>query len=92
MLTTIQIRIPEILSESYPKREDMQQSFYEDIIIGEYQKGYLSLREAAELIGVTYEGFMEWLGKRKLSFISATKEELEEDERKFEQLMERQSQ
>ncbi len=88
MSTTIQIRIPAILSENYSQRESMEHSFYEDIIIGEYQKGLISIREAAELIGVTYEGFMEWLGQRKLSFISATKEEREEDERNFEQFME----
>ena len=92
MLTTIQIKVPEILSESYQNPEAMEQSFYEDIIIGEYQKGHLSLREAAEILGLTYEGFMEWLGKRKISFISATKEELEQDYHEFERFMEQHSQ
>ncbi len=32
---------------------------------------------------------MEWLGKRKISFISATKEELEQDYHEFEKFMER---
>lgn len=88
MLTTIQIKIPEILSENYHTPREMEQSFYEDIIIGEYQKGQISIREAAKLIGVTYEGFMEWLGKRKISFINATQQELKQDYEQFEQFME----
>jgi hypothetical protein len=31
---------------------------------------------------------MEWLGKRKLSFITATQEELQQDYGEFEQFME----
>ena len=88
MVTTVQIPIPEPLSENYLSLGEMEQSFYEDIIIGEYQKGQISIREAAELLELTYEGFMEWLGKRKLSFIPATKEELQQDYHEFEQFME----
>jgi len=90
MLTTIQIKVPQLLSETYQDPDDMEQSFYEDIILGEYQKGLISIREAAEILGLTYEGFLEWLGERKISFISATKDELEQDYRKFEQFMEQQ--
>ncbi len=91
MLTTIQLPVPDLLSESYKNTEDMEQSFYEDIILGEYQKGLLSIREAAELLGLTYEGFMEWLGKREISFICATKQELEHDYYTFEKFMEQQN-
>jgi predicted HTH domain antitoxin len=90
MLTTIQIKVPNLLSEPYQDPNAMEQSFYEDIILGEYQKGLLSIREAAEILGLTYEGFLEWLGERKISFISATKDELEQDYREFEQFMEQQ--
>ena len=90
MLTTIQIKVPQLLSETYQDPDDMEQSFYEDIILGEYQKGLISIREAAEILGLTYEGFLEWLGERKISFISATKGELEQDYREFEQFMEQQ--
>ena len=90
MLTTIHITVPEILSDGYKNTEDMEQSFYEDIILGEYQKECLSIREAAELLGLTFEGFMEWWGKRSISFICATKEDLEHDYSTFEQLMENQ--
>ena len=90
MLTTIQIKVPQLLSETYQDPDDMEQSFYEDIILGEYQKGLISIREAAEILGLTYEGFLEWLGKRKISFIRATKDELEQDYRKFEQFMKQQ--
>ena len=90
MLTTIQIKVPQLLSETYQDPDDMEQSFYEDIILGEYQKGLISIREAAEILGLAYEGFLEWLGERKISFISATKGELEQDYREFEQFMEQQ--
>ena len=90
MLTTIQIKVPNLLSEPYQDPDAMEQSFYEDIILGEYQKGLLSIREAAEILGLAYEGFLEWLGERKISFISATKGELEQDYREFEQFMEQQ--
>lgn len=76
------------MSENYPDPGEMEQSFFEDIILGEFQKGRLSIREAAKLVGVTYEEFMEWLGTRKVSFISATREELQEDYEVFEAFME----
>jgi predicted HTH domain antitoxin len=48
----------------------MEHSIYEDIIVSEFQKGNLSIRDGAELLNLTYEGFIEFLGKRKISFIN----------------------
>lgn len=88
MMTTIQLRVPAIFAETYHDPQTLEQSFYEDIILGEYQKGCLSLREAADLLAMTYEGFMEWLGARRLSFICATRAELAQDYQAFEHFME----
>ena len=89
MVTTIQLQVPVIFAETYHNPQEMEQSFYEDIILGEYQKGCLSLREAADMLGLTYEGFLEWLGARQLSFICATPAELAQDYQAFERLMAR---
>ena len=89
MPKTINIDVPDVILENYKNADDMEQSLYEDMIIREYQKGNISIREAAEILGLTYEGFMEWLGERKISFINASKEELEQDYKEFEEFMER---
>lgn len=74
----IQLEIPDDIIEEYASVEEMKRNIYEDIIIREFQKGHLSIGRAAKLLGLTYAGFMIWLGERKVSFITATKEELEE--------------
>ena len=40
-----------------------------------------------EILGLTNEGFIEFLGERKISFINTTKEELEESYKNFEEFM-----
>jgi len=87
MSKTISIKIPDTIVENYSTTDELERCIYEDIIISEFQKGNLSIRDSAELLGLTYEGFIEFLGKRKLSFITATKDELEESYRNFENFM-----
>lgn len=89
MTRSIQLRVPVMIAETYQNPQVMEQSLYEDIILGEYQKGCLSIREAGDMLGVTYEGFLEWLGARQLSFICANPAELAQDYQTFERLMER---
>lgn len=67
-----------MIAENYTTMDALQRRLYEDIIISEFQRGNLSIRDCAELLDLTYEGFMEFLGKRKRSFITASKDELEE--------------
>jgi len=64
-----------------------KRSLYEDIIVAEFQKGNLSICESAELLSLTYEGFLEWLGRQKLSFITASQKELAESYNYFETFM-----
>ena len=86
MSKTVNIPIPDAIAENYATAE-LDKFMFEDIIISEFQKGNLSIRESAELLGLTYEGFMEFLGERRLSFINATKDELEESYKNFESFM-----
>jgi predicted HTH domain antitoxin len=86
MPKTINIAIPDTIADNYNGTE-LERRMYEDIIISEFQKGNLSIRDSALLLGLTYEGFLEFLGKRELSFITASKEELEESYRNFESFM-----
>ena len=87
MSQTITITVPDAIAEEYPTMVELKNIIYENMIIREFQKGVLSIRESAQLLGLTYEGFMEWLGKRKISFITATPEELEESYQEFERRM-----
>ncbi len=82
MPKTVSIEIPDSIVEKYGSSDEL-----EDIIISEFQKTNLTIRESAKLLGLTYEGFIELLGKRKLPFAKATKEELEESYNDFEIFM-----
>lgn len=84
MAQMINIQIPDAIAENYTTMDELQRGLYEDIIISEFQKGNLSIRDCAELLNLTYEGFMEFLGERNLSFITASKDELEESYANFE--------
>ena len=87
MPQTININIPDSILENYSSVDEMEDSIYEDIVVSEFQKGNLSIREGAELLDLTYEGFMEFLGKRQISFVNATKDELEKSSKNFECFM-----
>lgn len=58
-----------------------------EVVISEFQKGHLTIRESAKLIGLTYEDFVELLGEQKLSFINASQEELEQSYYNFERFL-----
>ena len=87
----VDIEIPDEILDNYLNTDDLKRSLYEDIIIREYQKGNLSIREGAKILGLTYEEFMKWLGKHKVSWITATKEELEASYNEFEDFMNKES-
>ena len=53
------------------------------MVIREFQKGFLTIHQSAQVLGLSYDGFMEWLGERGLSFITATPQELEESYNNF---------
>jgi predicted HTH domain antitoxin len=79
MPVTIQIEIPDSISKHYKNRDEITKSAFEDIVIREFQKGNISIREGAKILDLTYEGFMEFLGEKRISFINVTPEEQKKD-------------
>ncbi len=77
-MQAISIEIPEEILENYQTIEALRQAVYEDIVANEYQKGNISIRQGAKMLGLSYEEFMvDFLGERKISFINGTPSELE---------------
>jgi predicted HTH domain antitoxin len=77
-MQAITLEIPESVATNYSSLELLKQVIYEDFVANEYQKGFISLREGAQMLGLTYETFMvDFLGNRKISFINGSREELE---------------
>ena len=80
-MQSITLKIPESVVANYSSIEFLKQVIYEDFVASEYQKGSISLREGAQMLGLTYETFMvDFLGSRKIPFINGTKKELELEE------------
>jgi hypothetical protein len=77
-MPAITIEIPEEIWDNYHTREAVRQAIYEDVVANEYQKGNISIRQGAKMLGLTYEQFMvDFLGDQKISFINGTPSELE---------------
>lgn len=87
MAQTISISVPDAIANEYESPDELKQGLYEDIIVRSFQKGILSIRECAKILGMTYEQFIEWLTERQISFITATEEELDESHARFESFM-----
>lgn len=87
MAHTVTIKIPNSIVNHYESSDELRQDLYEGIIVRAFQKGFLSMRECAKLLEMTYEEFMMWLGERQVSFINAPKGELQESYKEFETLM-----
>lgn len=87
MTQTVVIPVPDEIVERYGSSDELRQGLYEDIIIRAFQKGFLSIRESAKLLEMSYEEFIEWLGERKLPFISVQEEELSQSYEEFEAFM-----
>ncbi len=90
-MPTITIDVPEDIAESFDTLDALRQTVYEDFVIEQRQCGKISLGRAAELLGISYTAFFELLGKKGLSFINATSQELEESYRHFRHVMSQQS-
>ncbi|HLC15291.1 MAG TPA: UPF0175 family protein [Thermodesulfovibrionia bacterium] len=76
----IAIPIPEEIIEYYNDIDKLKKIIIEDFVASEYEKGNISIRQGANILGLTYEKFMvDFLGKRKISFISGTSNELESE-------------
>ncbi len=87
-MQTITVEIPEEILENFDSLDEVRKTMYEDFIIVQRQKGNFSLGRAAELLGITYTEFFDLLGRKGLSFVNATNDELDESYRSFERIME----
>lgn len=88
---TITIPIPQPIWNVEPDIAALQQRLEEYLILDEYQRGSISLREGAAMLHLSYEEFMDFLGSHRVSFINATLEESQESYRAFSNYMEQQS-
>ena len=82
-MQTITLDIPQTIWNANPNIVLLKKRLFEYLVLDEYQKGTISLREGAKLLGLTYEGFMDFLGSHQMSFINASREELQESYERF---------
>lgn len=87
-MAKITVEIPDEIVSQFESIEAIRRTIYEDFIIEQRQNGNLSLGEAAQLLGITYTEIFELLGKKGLSFINSTPDELRESNSSFQNLME----
>ncbi len=76
-MPAITLVMPDDVIARYRNIGEVKQLLYEDFVANEYQKGNISLRQGANLLGLTYETFMvDFLGGRQIPFINGTPQEL----------------
>ena len=88
MSLAVTLEIPDDIVENYSSDDELKRSLLESVVLNEFQKGLLSIGQSAELLDLTYEGFIELLGAHRLSFITATPEELEDSYQAFSRFIE----
>ena len=87
MSLAVTLDIPDDIAGNYTSDDDLKRSMLESVVLNEFQKGLLSIGQSAQLLGLTYEEFIELLGKHRLPFITATSEELVGNYRDFKRFM-----
>ena len=82
-MTTISIQIPDDILDNFNNVEEIERAVYEDFVIEQRQNGNISLGRAAELLGISYSEFFDLLGKKGLSYINTSSDEINKSHRKF---------
>jgi predicted HTH domain antitoxin len=82
-MKTISIKIPDEVLENFENTEQIEKTVFEDFIIEQRQIGNISLGRAAELLGITYGEFVDLLGKKGLSYINASVNEIDKSYKGF---------
>lgn len=72
----VMLDLPASLTHNYKTVKDLQVEILRQFIMAEYQKGHVSIREAAEILSLSYREFMVLLGQHSLSFINHGDEDL----------------
>lgn len=81
-MRTVTIGIPEEIIKIYNDVETLRQIIIEEFVASEYKKGTISIRQGAKIMGLTYQAFMiDFLGKKRMSVINGTPEELDFESR-----------
>lgn len=83
MQKTITVNIPQTIWNANPNPVLLKKRLLEYLVLDEYQKGTISLREGAKALGLSYEGFMDFLGAHQMSFINASRDEAQESYKRF---------
>jgi predicted HTH domain antitoxin len=79
-MKTIPILIPDEIADGYGNIDELKKIIIENFVASEYEKGSISIRQGARILGLTYEEFMiDFLGKRKMPFINRSEKELESE-------------
>jgi predicted HTH domain antitoxin len=86
-MTTISIQIPDDILDNFENIEAIEKAVYEDFVIEQRQNGNISLGRAAKLLGIKYSDFFDLLGKKGLSYINASVDELDESHRNFKEVL-----
>ncbi len=90
-MATITIEIPDEIARQYESLDEIRRTMYEDFVIEQRQQGKFSLGEAANLLNISYAEFFDLIGRKRLSFINATTDELDESYHRFQHIMKRAS-
>ena len=77
-MPTMSLEIPQVIWEIEPNMTALQRRIVEYLVLDEYQKGKISIRDGAKILGLSYEEFMDFLGAHQVSFSNATPEERQE--------------
>jgi predicted HTH domain antitoxin len=83
IMTTVTLEIPDELIRNFSSLEEVRRVLYEDFVIEMRQSGVISLSRAAELLGLNYHEFFSLLGKKGLSFINASPQEMRDSHQRF---------
>ena len=86
-MPVITVEIPDDLAANFDTADAIRRALFEDFVIEQRQSGAISLGKAAELLGLSYVGFVELLGSKGLGPVNATPDELADSWQRFSALM-----
>ncbi|MCF8002953.1 MAG: UPF0175 family protein [Chromatiaceae bacterium] len=58
------LTLPDELAANFKSEDELRRTLYEDFIIEQRQVGAISLSKAAELLDLSYQGFLALLGQK----------------------------
>lgn len=78
-MSAITLEIPEIILESYQQNINIvKDEAQRGMVIWEYLNGHLSLRECAQILHISYRGFLELLWNKGIAIDGLNESELDQ--------------